>query len=400
MPRASCTIKAGSDARDLRHKLEAFNVKADPAAVDFAWPHLNSPDRFIRYAARLAIERNPVAEWQAKALAEKQPEAAFTALLALARLGAAETQPAVLKALIAIPFASLTEEQQLEKLRVIEVSIARQGVPTGEIAKQLIADVDPLYPAKTRIRKSRIVPDSARPECAQRGRQDGRAAEGRADPRRAGHLRDGICATSKRDGTSIFAERICRGGTAAVRPSIPPQVVQWFEDAGIQFNNGASFANFMSHAHEEAKFTMSPDEIVALSDVLTAYSGVAILQAESAAPPRKVVKAWTTADLQPLLDQVGKGRNFARGKEIFTEAQCIACHRYGDQGRRDRARPDGGRGALQAAGYFGIDHRALEGRLRTVHEHCDRDGRWPGVHRSDRRRDRRQSRASAESAGA
>ena len=91
--------KAGSDARDLRHKLEAFNVKADPAAVDFAWPHLNSPDRFIRYAARLAIERNPVAEWQAKALAEKQPEAALTALLALARLGEADTQPAVLKSL-------------------------------------------------------------------------------------------------------------------------------------------------------------------------------------------------------------------------------------------------------------------------------------------------------------
>ena len=96
--------KDGSDARDLRRKLESFNVQADPAAVEFAWPHLNSPDRYIRYAARLAIERNPVAEWQAKALAEKQPQAAFTALLALARLGAADTQPAILKALASIPF--------------------------------------------------------------------------------------------------------------------------------------------------------------------------------------------------------------------------------------------------------------------------------------------------------
>ena len=48
-------------------------------------------------------------------------------------------------------------------------------------------------------------------------------------------------------------------------------MVQWFEDAGIRFNNGASFLNFMSHAHEEAKFTMSADEIAALSDVLSAY---------------------------------------------------------------------------------------------------------------------------------
>ncbi len=95
---------AGADARALRHKLEAFNVKPDPAAVEFAWPHLSSPDRFIRYAARMAIERNPVAEWQTKALAEKDPEAALTALLALARLGANDVQPALLQALVAIPF--------------------------------------------------------------------------------------------------------------------------------------------------------------------------------------------------------------------------------------------------------------------------------------------------------
>ena len=41
--------------------------------LPFAWPHLNSPDRFIRYAARLAIERNPVEQWQSKALAETKP---------------------------------------------------------------------------------------------------------------------------------------------------------------------------------------------------------------------------------------------------------------------------------------------------------------------------------------
>ncbi len=103
----------GGGARDLRRKLESFNVQADPAAVEFAWPHLDSPDCFIRYAARLAIERNPVSQWQAKALEEKRPQAAFTALLALARLGDADVQPAVLKALTSSPFTRLPEEQTL-----------------------------------------------------------------------------------------------------------------------------------------------------------------------------------------------------------------------------------------------------------------------------------------------
>jgi putative heme-binding domain-containing protein len=112
----------------------------------------------------------------------------------------------------------------------------------------------------------------------------------------------------------------------------PAQVIQWFKEAGIGFNNGASFNNFMSHAHEEAKFTMSPNEIVSLSDVLAAYTAS---QAQKSAPPlgsRKVVKEWTTKDLESLLSEVSKGRNFGRGKEIFYQAQCSACHRYGDQG--------------------------------------------------------------------
>src|SRR5258706_12705154 len=37
-------------------------------------------------------------------------------------------------------------------------------------------------------------------------------------------------------------------------------------------------------------------------------------------------------DLLPALDQVGKGRDFNRGKEAFEVAQCLACHRFGSEG--------------------------------------------------------------------
>jgi putative heme-binding domain-containing protein len=103
-------------------------------------------------------------------------------------------------------------------------------------------------------------------------------------------------------------------------------------DAGIPFNNGASYANFMANAHEEAKFTLTSEEILALNDVLTDYSAQ---HAQQPAPPlssRKLVQEWTTADLQPLLPQVGRGRSFQRGRDVFYQAQCSACHRYGDKG--------------------------------------------------------------------
>ncbi len=320
-----------SHARELRHRLEALNVQPDPAAVEFAWPYLDSPDRYLRYAARMAIERNPVAEWQAKALAEKRPQAALTALLALARLGAVETQPAILKALAAIPVAGLSEPQLLDKLRVIEVSLARQGIPTGEAAKQLIAELDPLYPAKTEALNrelSQILLALNAPGAVAKT-----VALLQAAPTQEEQLAYVVNLRKAKSGwTNDLRRAYLAWWNAKPAAQHPPQVVQWFEDAGIHFNNGASFGNFLAHAHEDAKFTLSPDEIVALGDVLAAYSGGQLPKPKTSLATRKLVKEWTTADLQPLLEQVGKGRNFGRGKETFVEAQCIACHRYGDQG--------------------------------------------------------------------
>ena len=38
------------------------------------------------------------------------------------------------------------------------------------------------------------------------------------------------------------------------------------------------------------------------------------------------------ADLAADLDRVGRGRNFERGKEVFASTQCLACHRFGNDG--------------------------------------------------------------------
>ncbi len=324
--------KASLEVRSLRQRLEAFNVRPDSAAVEFTWPHLNSPDRYIRYAARLAIERNPVAQWQSKALAEKQPRAAFTALLALARLGSAEVQPALLKSLTLIPFSGLTEEESLNKLRVIEVSIARHGVPSAEVAKLVSAELDSLYPAKS---------DSVNRELC----QILLALNAPNAVAKTVALLQSAPTQEEQVAYAVHLRNIKEGWNVELRKNYlswwnegrstkhPAQVMKWFEEAGIPFNNGASFSNFMAHAHEEAKFAMSPEDIIALNEVLADYSKLQSQNSQIApGPPRELVKEWQTADLQPLLDKVSKGRNFSKGKEIFGQAQCIACHRYGDLG--------------------------------------------------------------------
>jgi putative heme-binding domain-containing protein len=332
LPSSQLVNESGSEMRELRHKLEGFNIKQDNAAIDFAWPHLNSTDRYIRYAARMAIERNPVSQWQEKSLTEKHPQAALTSLLALARLGNADTQPAIAKALASVRSSNLTDEQLLEKLRVIEVSLSRHGVPEGEARDQWIADLNPLYPAKN-VSVNRELCQILLALNAP-GAVAKTVALLKAAPTQEEQLTYVIHLRNVKAGWSLEDRRTYLTWWNEGRSTVHPQhVEQWFQEAGIAFHNGASFANFLSQMHEQAKFAMSPEEIVSLEDVFTAYaqSQPGILE-PSPGPPRELVKEWTTGDLQPHLDEVSKGRNFSRGKQIFMDAKCIACHRYGDQG--------------------------------------------------------------------
>ncbi len=50
--------------RQTRHRLESFQGRESRLALDVSWPDLGSKDRFVRYAARLAIESQPESLWE------------------------------------------------------------------------------------------------------------------------------------------------------------------------------------------------------------------------------------------------------------------------------------------------------------------------------------------------
>src|SRR5207245_1786532 len=47
---------------------------------------------------------------------------------------------------------------------------------------------------------------------------------------------------------------------------------------------------------------------------------------------RHFVQEWTMADLEPSLGQASHSRNFASGKAALNDAQCLLCHRFGNDG--------------------------------------------------------------------
>lgn len=148
--------QAGAAERKLRRELEAFHApQADPAiAIELATANLGHADRFIRYAARIALEHQPVGDWQDKALAQTSPEGLTTGAIAVARQAEPSAQVALLTALDRLEPAALNRSQQLDLVRAYELALIRLGEPSTAVKTALAKRFLPLFPVKDSVNTS------------------------------------------------------------------------------------------------------------------------------------------------------------------------------------------------------------------------------------------------------
>jgi putative heme-binding domain-containing protein len=343
--------KAAARARALRHKLESFQSKADRDAVGFLWRHLNSNDGFIRFAARVALESQPPAQWTRRALSEKRPTGALAALLALARCGGKETQGTLLRALAGFPLEELSEEQQLEKLRVLELSFIRQGKPEPALAAAAREELDAHYPSASErvnyelsellvyleapdaVAKTLALLDAAPTQEEQvhyvfilRTVTNGWTLEQREhyfswfNQEHAGET----TAPTFLTGPKYFPWSHRTGP----QPQPSPELVRWFNEAGREYGDGCAVPAYLVNIKKEAVATLSEAERAELAPWL------AEKKKEESGPlvQRKFVKQWTMGDMEPSLGQLANGRSLERGREIFASDSCIICHSFGNRG--------------------------------------------------------------------
>ncbi len=324
----------GAEARALRHRLEAFHGKVDPAAVEAVWPHLASPDRSIRYAARIALEAQPPASWMSRVASADSVDTGLGALLALARVGDAPAQAEVWKAPARWPLGGLTERQQLDELRVLQVSIARHGLPPAEVVQDAIGRLYPLFPSASRLvnrELSQVLIALGAPDVV------GKCLAVMASAR-----------TSEEVNHYLFHLRTAKNWTADQRReylsywtpdrrSLPHQqdIMKWFEEAGRAYADGASYNNFMKNFLKDVRAGLTPAERPDFEPIIASIADSYPARRASDFPPRKqrsLVKAWTMADFADDLAKPDTGRNFERGRQAFVDAQCISCHRMGVEG--------------------------------------------------------------------
>lgn len=307
---------SGRELRQLRRQLEMLHHPGAEGAVEQAWQYLGHPDRTIRFAARTAIEHQPVATWQHKALGEHaNADARITALLALARCGDPALLLPVLESLgqLHADAAALSEEQKLAALRVLSLSFIRLGRPEPQIAEQIAGALDSSYPSHS-LRLNREL-------CAL-----------------LVYLQDGQVAAKTLallQAASTQEEQIhyvlCLRALPRERWTLDQrrQYFQWFLDAA-SLRGGNSFSGFLKNIREEAINTLSDDDKVALQEILDARPVASEPVMEAASRP--FVKAWTVEDLLGDVEAGLTGRNFDNGRRMFTATACFKCHRFAGDG--------------------------------------------------------------------
>ncbi len=312
----------GKAERALRRKLESFHGKQDPAAVDFAWPHLNSSDRAIRFAARVAIEWQEPSKWVDRALNETRPTALINAVVAVARTNDETLLNKAVASLNRLNLARLTEEQQLEALRAYGLCFIRLGGPltkqhsAGEpdtaLAQALVKKLAPLFPGNSELVNREV---AALLIYLNDDQIVGRAIT---------HM--GGLVTQEDQFFYGYALRVAKAGWT---PQLRTAHFSWMNLAGSKYSGGHSFKKFIEQARRDAQLTMTDAEKATLASVIKGEISVDVV---TNTKPRQYVHNWQMDDLTPLLSQAAGGRNFERGKEAFEAAQCAKCHRFNNDG--------------------------------------------------------------------
>ena len=319
-----------SEEHALRRRLESFHGRVDANAVNEAWPYLGHGDRFIRWAARTAIEHQPAETWASKALSETDSGRQLAALMGLVRVTGIDPQhrkpsdPPVdtamqaklLDALGRLDWDRLTHEQQITLVRTYQICLVRFGRPDDTAAARILAQLDPRFPAPTRelnwlLCETLVFLQS--PTVAAK----------------AVALIDAAPTQEEQMEYARSLRMLKAGWTTATRTAY----FRWFLKAA-NYRGGASFEKFLEFIRNDALATLTDEEKAALRDVLaeTPTRKKSPLETMANVFAGREVKEWTLDELAAGTEAGLTGRSFENGRKMFAAAGCFACHRFGNEG--------------------------------------------------------------------
>ena len=336
------------ELRKLRQSLEKYHVEQSEEAIPLAWQNLDHVDRFIRYAARIALEHQPVEQWSNKLFAEKVPIKIIEASMGLARQGDAQLQSKILGKLNAITLETQSAQQQLNMLRAYQLVFIRTGEPNEQDRSTVAKKLNSYFPhANNDINR----------ELGQLllylkadGITEGLVAllNQHTQEKTAGNnefLSEAITMRSEQYGPlireiiakmppseaiyyGVLLSHANSGWTKEARSTY----FQWFYDV-LNSKGGLSFKPGMENIRLAAMENVPEDQkeyFEELSGVYSPSTAVADLP-----QPKGPGKQYQGSDLGSLIwgSELTKYKsNFSKGERAFKAGMCILCHRVRGEG--------------------------------------------------------------------
>jgi putative heme-binding domain-containing protein len=328
-------------AHERRRALEAFySEPPSQAAVDAAWARLDDEDRFVRFAARTVLEKQPTLSWAERALRESNPAKASQALLALVRVGDDGLRVPALASLRTLDWAKLTPVEQQTVARATMVGLARAKEIPDEEREQLRMAWDRRFPSDDdgvdRVISEMLVS------------LDSRAVIGKA----ISELEKNDALTESFDETllkrsdsygsvimrmaaanpqreQVHMATVLRQAKIGWTPSLRDRYFRWFPQAR-RTAGGLSFAGFLEMIRRDALANVPEAERARYDKMSAAPNEAETADRPSAKGPGR---AWTTAEVERIGRERTTGRDFARGEAMFAAASCIDCHRMAGAGK-------------------------------------------------------------------
>ncbi|WP_373493752.1 c-type cytochrome, partial [Aquiflexum sp.] len=337
------------EANQIRRQLEEFHTGGPKTgAVDFLWPYLKHEDRFIQYAARIALEHQPVKEWESRALMEKDPETLTQSMIALTRNGDKNLQPKILKALIEIDFNKLNATQKVNLVRAIELSLFRQGMPSNNLRTELVNFLNPNFPANDNYIDrllSKVLVHLNAPETVEKTLALLKVAKDDADFQKNFTSSSDLILRNPQYGLDIadmlanvppaqqtYYATVLGNAKTGWTPELWEEYFNWIKDS-FKYKGGRSYVGFIDRARKMALTHVADDKFDYYNDL----SGASLLTGSgndlvvSDIQPQGPGRNWKVEEALPLMDDL-KGRDLVKGKAMYAATLCLSCHTMQGEG--------------------------------------------------------------------
>lgn len=334
----------------LRRELEQYHKAGAPAeGLEKAWAQLGHSDRHVQYSARIVLEHQPVDSWKAKAIAETDPAKKIHAILALAHHATDADATAMLTSLMQVDYKALSAKEKQDILRTIEVILYRYDKGAEPVKQQLVAYLDPNFPANDNLLDrslSILMAHLDAPTAVEKTLALLKNAKDDPDYQKTFTSSSDLIFRNPQYGLDIanmlanvppaqatFYATVLGGADKGWTPAQREEYFKWINNALTAYKGGRSYVGFLDRARKMALASVDKAEFEKYDEMsggkLLTASGNDI--ANTGVQPEGPGRRWTLEEAEPLVANL-VGRDLVKGKAMYAATLCQSCHTMQGEG--------------------------------------------------------------------